>query len=639
MLSEIAFKNWLCFRGDHVIKLGAKAYAITAQYEIDPGRSNRGGKSAIFEAVQFATTDLLNKDRRFDADGWITEGEKDGWVRLTLEDGMSITVSRERGKSTKLKLSDGSTQAEARAKWLKHLSFDAEDFQTVAYFAQGAMARIIRTEPEKRFDIIRGWLGLEKAERAETRAAEIAAGRVREVQKLKARLSTVVDMMTGAQAVLPEEDIAAMNAERLDARARFNEVNAERQAFYARREHEALIQRFEEIIFRGKAVAKEIEAYASDLPAQITKLDEEYRILYATAETAKRNAASKKLVTLGKFDGKCPVATLTCPATEQINKGRTEANAAYEKARWESGAAEILCTSAAAEISKLRAEHNVLYKKEANRDMLRTQASEIRDAVIAARRALKTITTRGFDEIEGELRSTRETIELLSAKISGSETRAKHAEQLTAEHASISHNINITSLEAAAATQTRAVFRAVQRRLAERALNTISNRANDMLLESGDDLTIGIKWEHEGKNLARACEMCGMSFPQSAKVKVCETCGAERGQNIIQRLEFVLSASSGGADDLAGIVMQIAAGSWLLTARESPWACALIDEPFSQMDETVRRAAAKQLIKLLGTSAFRQVLVISHAADTVSMYPGRINIIVAKDGSRRIETK
>jgi DNA repair exonuclease SbcCD ATPase subunit len=106
----------------------------------------------------------------------------------------------------------------------------------------------------------------------------------------------------------------------------------------------------------------------------------------------------------------------------------------------------------------------------------------------------------------------------------------------------------------------------------------------------------------------------------------------------MQRLEFILSARSGAADDFAGIALQLAAGSYLLRLRESCWATAMIDEPFAKMDRTTRRAAAKQLLSLLGAGVYRQVMVISHAQDTVEIYPGQIRINVARDGSRSIET-
>jgi ABC-type taurine transport system ATPase subunit len=125
----------------------------------------------------------------------------------------------------------------------------------------------------------------------------------------------------------------------------------------------------------------------------------------------------------------------------------------------------------------------------------------------------------------------------------------------------------------------------------------------------------------------------------SAKVKVCENCETERGLNIVHRLEFLLSDRSGAADDFGGIAMQLAAGSWLLRERQSPWATAAIDEPFAQMDKSVRKAAAKQLLSLLGSTSYRQVFVISHSEDTTMMYPGRIEIFVREDGMRTIEVQ
>ena len=82
----------------------------------------------------------------------------------------------------------------------------------------------------------------------------------------------------------------------------------------------------------------------------------------------------------------------------------------------------------------------------------------------------------------------------------------------------------------------------------------------------------------------------------------------------------------------------LSAGEWFLSSRTSPWATAMVDEPLGACDQTNRRALSLQLMKLLSAGAWRQALVISHNPDTVELYPGRIEVLVGRDGSRRIVT-
>lgn len=640
MIRQIVLRNWQAFRGEHIINLEPKAYAVTASYETDPARSNWAGKSALFEAVKFALTGWLAKERRFDADGWITKGEKEGGVGLVTTDGVAIKRERKRGKSTQVRMSNAAgevaSQDEATTKMLKYLAFGAEDYETIAYFPQGAMSRLIRTEPEKRFDIVRGWFNLAKAEQAEEDVAEIAVARVREVQKLRARLAAIVEMQERDTDSDVESDETVIAAKRAELRV----VMEEGKKLQEKEGYEETIHLFEDLIARGKVVAKEItEEYPTDLKERAENLENELRERYVAYQDASRVTAGKRVVHLGKFDGKCPVADITCPATKQINDNRTASTTALEAAMKVESAAKESFNEIKDETNQLIAQAKELAKKNALRESLKEQAAARRDDVIEARRALKEMSAlRSREVLEGEADALQEQLDELNAMAGRFGEQVKQRARLAAEHASITKDIDREAKLAGIATQSRAVLRATQRRVAERALNIIGSDANDMLLTAGVDLGIDIQWEREGKGYAKACEMCGMAFPSSAKVKECETCGAERGQHIVQRLEFNLTNRSGAADDFAGIALQLSAGSWLLRARNSPWATAMIDEPFSQMDRPVRLAAAKQLITLLGTSAFRQVFVISHSSDTVSMYPARLNIIVARDGSRRIET-
>ena len=64
----------------------------------------------------------------------------------------------------------------------------------------------------------------------------------------------------------------------------------------------------------------------------------------------------------------------------------------------------------------------------------------------------------------------------------------------------------------------------------------------------------------------------------------------------------------------------------------------MVDEPLGACDQTNRRALSLQLVKLLSAGAWRQALVISHNPDTVALYPGRIEVLVRRDGTRRIVT-
>ncbi len=642
MIKEVSFKNYQCFRGEHIVKLEPKAYAITARYEVDPGRSNMGGKSAFLEGINFTMTGRFSKFRNFDANGWITKGENHGWHQIVFEDGTIMRRERYRGKRTDVTMTSVngvvSTQETAEKDLMKHLAFSVEDADTVAYFEQDMMNRIVRTESEKRFDTIRGWLGLQRAQLAEDRMSDVVKMHTQKVTKLKQRREALL-------AMFPEENDDALSLP--DMEKKYDALSGEiglleenRETLTSLSADVRLLAQYDALVTEGKAAAEEVEAIPEDLEERLTSTEEYIAQQQSAYDEARRNAASKKKTSLGQFDGKCPVADIECPATKRINAGLSSSKVAYDAARVKEERTEKTLQQARTGAVGIRSEARDAIYKRANLEKLRERATAMHEEARTARKRVKIATKKigDIEEIEEKIDSLRGEKAELGQLIAEHKAHLKAFDSLTAQVKACEEELEEESKFAATATISRTVLRAAQRRVAERALENIGDNANKGLRNAAIDLNIEVQWEREGKGYAKSCEMCGASFPASAKVKRCETCDAERGQNIVQSLEFILSDRSGGADDFAGIALQLAAGSYLLRLRQSSWASVMIDEPFAKMDQTIRRAAAKQLLRLLGEGAYRQVMVISHSQDTVNLYPARINIHVARDGTRTIET-
>lgn len=641
MIRQIAFTNVGPYRGSHVIELGPQAYAFTARYENNAEISNGSGKSFIFEMIVFALTGQLNKFRRYDADGWITRGEKKGEVSLLLEGDVIIKRSRTRGQSTQIEMTtphtNKATQGAAEANILKHLAFDADDLSTVAYFEQRQMARIILTEPEKRLDVVRGWFDLAFAENAEKRTNVIAIELTKQLQKLRVRRETITTFL---ESFTEEGENEAELTQLVEVKhpSELKKLHLELDRVREIRQNERDVQAYDALVERGKSLASEVESIPKDLEDRVAAIEAKFMKFGVKHAAAKSLVVSKRRVALGQFDGHCPIADIQCPAQKTINNDREASAASLSEAEKALAALTVTYEELRHALTKVHTELRAANQSRDTLERLREEVVSQREEVRRKRKEAKTFgITRNREEIEIDMQelSSRhsDAVRRLSTLQAGRTHRTESEESLKRLHA----EIDILSRKVATTIQARSIFRATQRRVAERALNVIGARANDMLLHAGVDLSIDIRWEREGKNLAKSCEMCGASFPTSAKIKECEECGAERGQNVVQRLEFLPSQRSGGKDDLAGITMQLSAGSWLLGARHSPWSTAMIDEPYGALDKQARRALATQLVKMIGGGkSFRQLLCISHSSDTTDMFPAKIEIVVAKDGSRRI---
>ena len=635
MIRSLLLRNAGPFRGEHRLELGPKAYAITARRTFDPGLSNWAGKSFLFEMVDFALHGRLAKHRGFDADGWITRGEKSGLVALELEGGWVASRERRRGQATQVRFEGPggkAAQAEASAAIAKYLRFEADDFPNVAYFEQGEAKRLVRTPSEKRFDIIRGWFGLEKADAAETAAGRIAAAKVRELQSARGKLDAVRAMIEG----LGEEvDVSKVEELRAEVEQQLEKAAEARRSRAALEDGRGAIARFEELVALGKQLAAEIEKIPADAEERARAAEEARADLRAAAAERRAERDAKKRVALGLFDGACPVAPIDCPAKARINADRESSKEVLRAAEERLAAALRALEDLVEEQGDVGNQASLLVTKRAEIERVRARAQELQPRVKEARATLKTQAPEtAFDE-DGLRRVHAEAMRTISE----AEAKRAHRKRLEAEEKRHAEEVERLIAEVQIATAARDCIRGGTRRVVDRNLRAITAESASSMREAGIDLEVDIRWEREGKDPAKACDLCGQAFPASARVKECASCGAPRGQNMIQRLEFVLSDRSGAADDLAGVFIQLAAGGWLLRERESPWATAMLDEPLASVDRSNRRALGGKLVKLLGSGAFRQSMIISHSPEISDLYPGRIEIIVERDGQRRVEVQ
>jgi DNA repair exonuclease SbcCD ATPase subunit len=212
MITRIEMVNCGPFRGSHAITLGEGAYAIVATHETDSRKSNGVGKSFILAMIDFAITGKLNPSALVPgADGWITNGEREASIALTLEDGAVIKRSKKRGQSTQVRFTapgeKEAAQEDAAHAIMKHLAFSPDDFRNAAYFEQRKMARLVdpdQTKPSAALEIVSGWFGLGLAERAEEIAGDIASDN----EKMLTALIAKHDAIESRWRDVPIEDVA-----------------------------------------------------------------------------------------------------------------------------------------------------------------------------------------------------------------------------------------------------------------------------------------------------------------------------------------------------------------------------------------------------------------------------------------------
>ena len=640
-ITQLRLENWKCYRGETVLNLEPQAYAVLAREDANPGWSCWLGKSSLVEAIDFALYGRLAEEFKHRKKGWISRGEKRGEVSLVLSDGSIVRRSQQASGSERLfyfppgSPTEGAVQAEAQKAIDNLVGLSEEDFTATRYFRQGEMSRLIVLKPEQRLDLVAGWLRLEALQGCE----DDAAGALLElVRRRDAAASTRA--AAGAMIAQLLERAGAKDARELDALIVGVEVmlqdaeevlrtaSAKGARNAERAELEQHAQRYARIVREGTELRAALDAgrTADSLRAEIDERTDALRLLGERKGVAEREAGAKRMLVRGSFDGTCPLVGERCPSVPFVTGGRDRNGVNAQAADGAAAAAREEYEGAARALAGIREEFRIRGVEEASLERLREEGRRLKP--LAARyEALPP--PEGGEDIPA-LESARATAMLrlatLGAAAEAVATQRDAAAAAMAEEAKL--EVAVRTAAAAVAVFGKA---GAQRRMAEGALSEIEERACEMMAGAGIALRVKVQWSREGSGVASTCAACGSAFPRSERVKVCERCGGARGANLVHKLEIEPSAQSGGARDLCGIFVQLAAAAWLVEDRGARWATALLDEPLAALDAHHRRALAAHLPGILRDSGVAQCLVIAHHDGFLDALPGRI-LVESKDG-------
>ena len=489
-------------------------------------------------------------------------------------------------------------------------------------------------------------------------------------------------------------------SELTEAVVRVRELKSEELLRAAWRRDSEGAKKFDELTAKAAQAKQRLESFdRSKLSAEQQQTSEALRDAEQERRKCRANVELKKKLVAGEFDGRCPVAELQCPATDQINgrrqKNRQELKLAEQQLN-EAGVVVARCETAAHSVSShleamqaaqqeaqnlrldldryrsakeriakdgepptdqsvqqkvaeanavLNACEEALKKAKAEHQALQKEAQALRDGeqeLIRLQPSKDRIKKDGLPPEGSELERLANAAfqdALKADRVIEQVLRYRRdLQQIAEELKQAEQHAKEQAVRGLLYRDALAIVgrMGAQRAIAEREIRQVERGANDILSECGIDLQVTLRWGKENTTeLATTCERCGSTC--SGKAKKCAKCGAERGPKIDPKVELELSSKSGAADDLAGLALSVSAGAWLRDRRGSAWRALIVDEAFASLDAANRRALATYLATAAQRGGYRQLIVIAHDSASLSTMPARISIVGQQDGSSRFE--
>lgn len=638
-ISRVEGRDWYRYR-NFALDLEPIAYSVEAEGGADALRSNWIGKSSWLGLIPFVlygwhvAQEEPERAVGFE-DRWIRgrEGDEEraqeGGGVVLLSDGTRVERTKRRGQSAQLRVwlpgvQDPAAGDEAQRIVDRVVGFDRRDFLTAVFARQKRCAQLVTERPSERMRLVADWLDLDRVERAAKATRARLSAAVAERDGTKARLAErrvqldrILDREYGGARLRdrrPEDALASLERARESA-------SEELEAHLRRREARAVWQAEQdaaERAERSRARLADAERRLASLPALRECVDASEERAARDAARARRDSAAR--VARGEFSGACPVAPgFTCPARAEINAGG-------ERARVELREAERVLDAAVRAHDDARSLAGQVDAERAERQHIEAEVRALRSVAPPRPPGNRFPGAPPAPDPEAERRA-REAVRAATESAALLRRDLSELERLRAEIEEVEGGLpvldrRVAELRWAALALGRG---GAQRTVAEVAVGEIAEDANWAMASCGVDLSVRMRWRDEGNDLASACEACGAPFPKSARARTCEACGADRQRVAHDRLTVLLSDRSGGAEDLAGLFLQVAAFEWLRARRSSPWRTLLFDEPFGALDEAHRRAVSAYFARLSRVGG-AQLLVVAHQPGILEVLPGRIAI-------------
>jgi len=623
-LSGLMVSNWMPFKDNWVIDgLKDGLIGIVGQYEGQGGRSNRSGKSAIFDAIRFA---LFGQGRAVKATDELIHAGSDRLevgVALQFDSGKSAVIQRSFGGQTEIVIDGGSRKVKEAADEISQmLGMNEEDFSRTCFVRQGDLERILTQQSAQlKADVVR-WRGLDIWPALDNLVLSEESATNKQRLLVDARKKVALETVTKGEP--SREEI-----ERLESA--IEKIESKRESFASAKLKVDRLRRELSISQRVLDLKKSLEP-KEELSKSRKKFEssmekkKEAIVSARTAEGMKREEYEKaKALVKEGFDGVCPIDGCACPRKDEINEGTDEGEKRLREAQ------AIL--NKAIESRRAAEQELAEVKKDADRI-----DSKLKEIAVAERTIQEIGSVRSVNALRAELEEAQEEIagagiddgalKELKSRLTNMLALEKMYAESKAILAECEEQLESFQRELRILHYLRFAFgkSGISSMMIENALEEIEGQVNYVLEQLGTDHRLKFDPERALKRLSRSCFECGATFEEGSKEKFCPECGAVRQNERSDELRPMIvengrkqafELDSGAGRALVALATRAAMSRFLGAS------VLFLDEISGALDD-YHLTLLIRLLHKLPSMGFKQIFVISHQKEVDATAPVQI---------------
>lgn len=628
--------GWMPFAEPIKLELPDGPIAIVGRHAGDTRRSNRSGKTAFLEAINWC---LFNEHRKRTDNDIINRSCDKCLVRIELDtyhDRFVITRSKARDQAVKLHVVFEGVEYVGDAAQVEIESFvglSFKDYVATSCFRQGDVDALIMRSSGERLAVVSEWLQQTKWLVAKKMQAARVARVSEELAHQRGQLNNQkAQVNTPALRKALADDLVRTEAARLQHEEKLGLINTRLRQSAELRALEEKHARLEQLRLQAAQIRKQMEA-GPELRKKVAVLEEQWRIAESEADRAQAGLDELERLQTDGFDGKCPVMCKECPVADTVQSAVQDAAGIYHTIAADSEVKQHTSHLLSLSYRKVRNELTILEGVTGRYKVVVESGKQLSEELAQS----PSIGSEDDAALEKELQYVSRLSHEATARIAEIKQILATAELADKRIVELVNEIETTEEASAASQLALKAIAAIPARIASEQLAELEQETN--LLLQGTGVSMRFSWQRELADKSPTCDVCGFLFT-SKRPDECSVCNAPRGKKLANELEILCDDGSGAEEDvrynsggtraMVGSACRLAASGMLRRLRSSTAAWAVVDEPFGSLDLENREQLARTFTGMLGTVGLEQALVVSHDPLLLAALPH--HIVIDKDG-------